>query len=135
MRQVRLDITKANHNSQSAPLGATLTHGGVDFSIFSRLASGVDLLFFDQEDDSHPARVISLDPSENRTYYYWHVFVPEVQPGQVYAYRITGPFDPGSGQRFDPSKVLLDPYGRGTVVPKNYSAKLHAAPAITLRLR
>ena len=105
---------------QSAPLGATLTRGGVNFCIYSRYASGVDLLFFDQEDDSQPARVICLDPSLNRTYYYWHVFVPDVQPGQIYAYRVSGPFDPGNGQRFDPAKVLLDPYGRGTVVPIEY---------------
>ena len=104
---------------QSAPVGATPTREGVNFSIFSRHASGVDLLFFEQEDDSQPTRVISLDPSVNRTYYYWRVFVPEVQPGQIYAYRMAGPFDPASGLRFDPAKVLLDPYGRGTVVPKN----------------
>ena len=106
---------------QSAPLGATITDGGVNFSIYSRHASGVDLLFFDQEDDSQPARVISLDPSVNRTYYYWHVFVPEVESDQIYAYRMAGPCDPGSGLRFDAAKVVLDPYGRGTVVPKNYS--------------
>jgi glycogen operon protein len=72
--------------------------------------------------------VISLDPSVNRTYYYWHVFVPEVQPGQIYAYRMAGPFDPGSGLRFDPAKVLLDPYGRGTVVPKIYSREAASSP-------
>jgi glycogen operon protein len=113
---------------QSAPLGAALTHGGVNFCIYSRYASGVDLLFFDEEDDSHAARVVCLDPSVNRTYYYWHVFVPEVQPGQIYAYRLVGPFDPGSGQRFDSAKVLLDPYGRGTVVPKNYSREGACSP-------
>src|SRR6516225_4624292 len=96
---------------QSAPLGATIADGGVNFSIYSRHASGVDLLFFDREDDSEPTRVICLDPSVNRTYYYWHVFVPEVQPGQIYAYRMAGPFDPGGGLRFDSAKVLLDPYG------------------------
>jgi glycogen operon protein len=50
---------------QSAPLGATLANGGVNFSIFSRHASGVDLLFFDQANDNQPARVISLDPAVN----------------------------------------------------------------------
>ena len=113
---------------QSAPLGATLTRGGVNFSIYSRHASGVDLLFFDREDDSEPSRVTCLDPSVNRTYYYWHVFVPEVQPGQIYAYRMAGPFDPGGGLRFDSAKVLLDPYGRGTVVPRNYSREAACRP-------
>jgi len=89
---------------------------------------GVDLLFFDHADDSQPARVIGLEPSVNRTYYYWHVFVPHVRPGQIYAYRVTGPFDPGSGLRFDPAKVLLDPYGRCTVVPTNYSREAACSP-------
>ena len=120
---------------KSAPVGATPTDRGVNFSIFSRHASGVELLFFDQEDDSHPARVICLDASVNRTYYYWHVLVPEVQPGQIYAYRMAGPFDPGSGLRFDPAKVLLDPYGRGAVVPKNYSREAACSPEVTLRPR
>jgi glycogen operon protein len=64
--------------------------------------------------------VIVLDPVFNRTYHYWHVFVPGVQPGQIYGYRARGPFDPGQGTRFDHNKVLLDPYGRGVVVPRNY---------------
>jgi isoamylase len=106
---------------RSSPLGATIVPGGVNFSIFSRNASGVELLLFDREDDSRPARVIPIDPAANRTYHYWHVFVPGVQPGQLYGYRVQGPFDPPSGMRFDSAKVLLDPYGRGVVVPKNYS--------------
>ena len=68
-----------------------------------------------------PSRVIHLDPSANRTYHYWHVFVPGLQPGQLYGYRAHGPFDPPQGLRFDASKVLLDPYGRGVVVPIGYS--------------
>jgi isoamylase len=64
--------------------------------------------------------VVRLDPSVNRTYYYWHVFVPNVQPGQLYGYRVEGPFEPSSGMRFDPAKLLLDPYGRGVMVPRTY---------------
>jgi glycogen operon protein len=81
----------------------------------------VDLLLFDREDDAHPARVIPIDPSTHRSYHYWHIFVPGLQPGQIYGYRAAGPFDPAGGMRFDPAKVLLDPYGRGVVVPRNYS--------------
>ncbi|HEX2522727.1 MAG TPA: glycogen debranching enzyme, partial [Terriglobia bacterium] len=106
---------------RSSPLGATVTDGGVNFSLFSRSATGVELLLFDREDDARPARVIPVDPSTSRTYHYWHVFVPGVQPGQIYGYRVAGPFDPASGMRFDPAKVLLDPYGRSVAVPKNYS--------------
>ncbi len=105
----------------SSPLGATITEGGVNFSLFSRTATGVDLLFFDREDDARPSRVISLDPVRNRAYHYWHAFVPGVQPGQIYAYRISGPFDPARGLRFDPTKVLLDPYSREMVVPQDYT--------------
>ena len=68
-----------------------------------------------------PARVIDIDSVTNRTYHYWHVFVPEAQAGQIYAYRVHGTFDPAKGMRFDPEKLLLDPYGRGVVVPRNYS--------------
>ena len=64
---------------------------------------------------------IALDPRKHRTYHYWHVFVPGIGPGQLYAYRAFGPFDPEQGLRFDPSKALLDPYGRAVVVPEAYS--------------
>jgi isoamylase len=106
---------------RSHPLGATVIAGGVNFSIFSRSASGVDLLFFDREDDERPAHVISIDPAFNRTYHYWHTFVPGAQPGQIYGYRVHGPFDPAAGLRFDSSKLLLDPYGRAVVVPRSYN--------------
>jgi isoamylase len=106
---------------RSYPLGATIFPQGANFSIFSREASAVDLLLFDREDDTLPARVIPIDPAVNRTYHYWHVFVSGLRPGQIYGYRVHGSWDPANGMRFDPTKVLLDPYGRGVVVPKNYS--------------
>jgi isoamylase len=106
---------------ESFPLGATSYPEGVNFCVFSRSATGVELLFFDREDDARPARVIRIDPSTNRTYHYWHVFVAGVGAGQIYGYRVEGPHDPAKGMRFDPAKVLLDPYGRGVVVPKAYT--------------
>jgi isoamylase len=106
---------------QSSPLGATVRANGVNFSVYSRNASSVELLFFEREDDGKPERVIVIDPVTNRTYHYWHVFVPGAQAGQIYAYRVHGTFDPATGLRFDPDKLLLDPYGRGVVVPRNYS--------------
>jgi isoamylase len=105
----------------SSPLGATPGPAGANFSVFSRHATGVKLLLFDRVDDPRPSRVIRLDPVANRTYHYWHVFVPGVKAGQLYGYRVEGPSDPGSGMRFDPAKVLLDPYGRGVAVPTTYS--------------
>jgi len=104
----------------SSPLGSTVRDGGVNFSIFSRAASAIELLLFDREDDARPVRVIAIDSFTNRTYHYWHVFVPGVQSGQIYGYRVHGPHDPENGMRFDSSKVLLDPYAKGVAVPRNY---------------
>jgi glycogen operon protein len=108
-------------------LGATVTPRGVNFSLYSRNALSVELLLFDREDDARPARVIPIDPHTNRTYHYWHVFVPGLRAGQIYGYRVQGPFDPSSGMRFDPDKLLLDPYGRGVMVPRNYSREAACA--------
>ncbi|MFO0852733.1 MAG: alpha-amylase family glycosyl hydrolase, partial [Gemmataceae bacterium] len=111
-----------------SPLGATLTEGGVNFSLFSRTATGVELLLFDRESDAGPAHTVRLDPVANRTYHYWHAFVPGVRPGQLYGYRVHGPAEPGHGLRFDPAKVLLDPYGRGVVIPPGYDREAAARP-------
>jgi glycogen operon protein len=105
---------------RSSPLGATVADGGGNFSLYSRTATGVELLFFDRVDDAKPSRVFRIDAETNRTYHYWHTFVPDARPGQIYAYRVEGPRTPSNGLRFDSAKVLLDPYGRGVVVPKNY---------------
>jgi len=103
----------------SSPLGATPCAGGVNFSVHSKPATGIELLLFDQV-DAEPSRVIRIDPAANHTYHYWHVFVPGVKAGQLYGYRVEGPSDPAAGMRFDSSKLLLDPYGRGVAVPDRY---------------
>jgi len=109
---------------RSFPMGATLVPDGANFSVFSRSAAKIELLFFDRGDDALPSRVIPIDPLMNHTYHYWHVFVPGVQAGQIYGFRAYGPFEPDRGLRFDPTKLLLDPYGRAIVVPKNYSREV-----------
>ena len=106
---------------RSSPLGATVSANGTNFCVYSKHAMAIELLLFDCVDDASAKRVISIDPAINRTYHYWHIFVSGVKAGQIYGYRATGAFDPRSGMRFDPAKLLLDPYGRGAVVPKNYS--------------
>jgi len=106
--------------STSSPIGATVHDSGVNFSIFSRTAKAVELLLFDRAEDSRPSRVIPINPTTNRQYHYWHTFVPGIKAGQIYAYRAAGPYDPANGLRFDPQKVLLDPYGRAVAVPANY---------------
>jgi len=110
------------------PLGATCTAGGVNFSVYSKNATGVELLLFDRVDDSSPSYSISLDPSTNQTYYYWHVFVPGLKAGQIYGYRVPGPYEPERGFRFRRDKLLLDPYGKGVVVPANYSRRAASDP-------
>jgi glycogen operon protein len=122
---VQATAPSASVSGRSAPLGATVAHGGVNFSLFSRTATSVELLFFEHEDDATPSRTLRLDPVTNHTYHYWHAFVPGIRPGQIYGYRVDGPRAPERGLRFDPNKLLLDPYGRGVVMPKSYSR--HAA--------
>jgi isoamylase len=112
---------------KSFPLGAILAHGGANFSVYAKHSTGAQLLLFDI-DAPEPARVIDLDPRANRTYHYWHVFVPGVTAGQIYGYRIAGPFDPERGLRFDPSKVLLDPYGKGIARPAKRSREAARHP-------
>ena len=87
------------------------------------------MLLFDREDDARPIRVIAIDSFLNRTYHYWHVFVPGVQPGQIYGYRVHGPHDPENGMRFDSSKVLLIPTQRVLRFPGTTIAKLPARKA------
>jgi isoamylase len=109
-----------------SPIGATVIDGGVNFCLFSRTAEGVSLLLFDHEADAAPTRVIDLDPVLNHTYHYWHVFVPGLRSGQLYGFRVKGWNDPSQGLRFDDSKVLLDPYGRGVMMPPGYNRKATA---------
>jgi isoamylase len=106
---------------KSFPLGASLVADGANFSVFSKHASAVELLLFDRADDPHPSRVIDLDPRTQRTYHYWHAFVPGVEAGQLYGYRAHGPFVPEKGLRFDAGKVLLDPYANCVARPSHTS--------------
>jgi isoamylase len=99
---------------RSRPMGATPTPEGVNFTLFSRDATAVDLLLFSACNDPEPFQVISLDPRHHRTFHFWHVLVQGLKPGVHYAYRIDGPSEPSAtGTRFDPAKVLIDPYALG----------------------
>jgi isoamylase len=113
---------KSPHGRGSSfPLGATLSNDGANFSVFAKHSTAAQLLLFDTADDSQPSRIIDLDPYENRTYHYWHVFVRGVRAGQIYGYRVAGSFDPSKGLRFNSRKVLLDPYGKCIAVPAKRS--------------
>jgi isoamylase len=97
---------------RSYPLGATVETDGINFSIFSQHCTKMELLLFDHPDAIRPAHVVDLSPITNRTFYYWHAFIPGLRAGQAYAFRAHGPYDPIHGHRFDSQKVLLDPYAK-----------------------
>jgi isoamylase len=97
------------------PLGATPQAGGVNFALFSYHASQVELLLFDRPDQAQPSAVFRLDPDTHRTGSYWHIFIPGLSAGQLYGYRVHGPYQPEHGLRFDPAKLLLDPYARAVI--------------------
>src|SRR5947208_2210302 len=91
------------------PLGATWTGNGVNFAIFSEHATGVELCLFDSiEATEENIRI----PVHERTDQVWHVFLPDMRPGQLYGFRVSGPYDPERGLRFNSSKLLLDPYAK-----------------------
>ena len=113
---------------KSFPLGATVYPDGVNFSIFSRSATAVDLLLFEAVDDFQPAHVFPLDRRQNRTFHYWHTFLPGIKPGQIYAYRAHGTYAPSRGLRFDPDKILLDPYAKAIAVPVRYNRNAASNP-------
>jgi glycogen operon protein len=97
-----------------APLGATWDGEGTNFAVFSQGAEAVDLCLFDGDGTE---RRLPLEETTNKV---WHGYVPRVGPGQRYGFRVDGPFEPQAGDRFNPSKLLLDPYARaisGPLVP------------------
>ena len=91
------------------PLGATWTGKGVNFALFSEHATRVELCLFDAIDTDKEAYRFALP---DYTDHVWHGFLPDVLPGQLYGYRVHGPFEPQQGQRFNPHKILLDPYAK-----------------------
>jgi isoamylase len=103
------------------PLGATWVGNGVNFAIFSEHATGIELCLFDNIDAPHEnARV----PLREQTGQVWHVFLPEVRPGQLYGYRVAGPYQPNRGLRFNDSKLLLDPYAKSIAGQINWSDEM-----------
>ncbi|MBL8349820.1 MAG: glycogen debranching protein GlgX [Burkholderiaceae bacterium] len=114
--------------SRPFPLGAVADAGGVNFAVYSHHADALELLLYDAVDASAPAQAFALDRHHNRTGDYWHVRVPGVAPGQLYAWRAKGPVDPARGLRFDGDKVLLDPYGRAVAMPAGYRRAAAAMP-------
>jgi len=120
--------TRDVEQGSSAPLGASVRRSGVNFSVFSKSATLIELLLFDDRNAAEPSRIIPLDATQHRSYHYWHALVPGIGPGQIYGYRADGPFAPGRGLRFDREKLLLDPYGLAVAVPDGYQREAAARP-------
>jgi len=105
--------THAVEAGSPLPVGACPVPGGVNFSLPSGNATGVELLLFASHDAPEPFQVIRLDPFVNKSFHIWHVLVRGLRAGTHYAYRVDGPYDPGRGHRFNKRKVLIDPNARG----------------------
>jgi glycogen operon protein len=103
------------------PIGGAHQQGrGVNFVLFSRHATGVRLEFYQNSEDSSPSRIIDFDPVRHRTGDVWHVWVRDIPAGQLYGYRVEGPYLPEEGHRFNRHKLLLDPYARAIAGVENW---------------
>jgi glycogen operon protein len=99
---------------QPYPLGATWTGLGVNFALFSAHATKVELCLFDSADAVRPSTCVQLPEHTDMV---WHGYLPDVRPGQLYGYRVHGPYEPQAGHRFNPNKILIDPYARSVGRP------------------
>ena len=113
MATASLQIALQTEKGSPHPLGATPDRQGVNFSLFSSNATAVELLLFKHHIDPTPYQTIRLDPNVNKTFHFWHVYIKGLSPGTHYAYRVDGPSDLSAGHRFNPKKVLIDPYAKG----------------------
>ena len=91
------------------PLGATWDGEGVNFALYAENAHGVDLCFFKGVDDYEESIKIRINEVSHHV---WHVYVPGIEPGQLYGYRVYGTYEPQNGHRFNPNKLLIDPYAK-----------------------
>jgi len=110
---------------QPYPLGATFDGRGINFAIFSENATAVTLCLFQETDDERAYAQVHL---KEYTDHVWHVYVPGLPPGTLYGYRMEGPFDPESGYRFNPYKLLLDPYAKALTGPLNIQPSMFGYP-------
>jgi isoamylase len=90
------------------PLGATFDGNGTNFALFSEAADRVELCLFEEDGTETRVEITEVDA------YVWHAYLPSIQPGQRYGYRVHGEYDPEAGKRTNPNKLLLDPYAKAT---------------------
>ena len=103
------------------PLGASWDGEGVNFALFSEHAEGVRLELFEDPRSGVPSTVIQLTETTDQV---WHVYLPDVRPGALYGYKVDGPYDPAAGHRFNPHKLLIDPYAKAVSGPIDWSDDL-----------
>ncbi|HEX2611410.1 MAG TPA: hypothetical protein VHK68_10405, partial [Gemmatimonadales bacterium] len=108
-----------------APLGATWDGEGTNFAIFSEHATSVELCLFLHPEDPAETERIQL---RERTDQIWHAYLPDVRPGQAYGYRVHGPHSPAQGHRFNPAKLLVDPYAKAISGTVEWSDALSGYP-------
>ena len=96
---------------QPYPLGATWDGRGVNFALFSANATKVELCLFDADGKRETERIVLPEYTDE----VWHVYVHDLGPGTIYGYRVHGPYEPQAGHRFNPNKLLLDPYAKAHV--------------------
>lgn len=106
---------------QPYPLGATWDGAGVNFALFSQNATAVELCLFDGAEGNHETARIRLPEQTDQV---WHAYLPGLRPGQLYGYRVYGPYEPAQGHRFNPAKLLLDPYAKAFAGTFNWSDSL-----------
>src|SRR5215212_11489735 len=102
------------------PLGATWDGEGVNFALHSENATAVELCLYDSTDSKELAKVRMIE----RTHHVWHVYIPELKPGQLYGYRVHGPYEPVKGHRFNPHKLLIDPNAKAISKPITWHPSL-----------
>src|SRR5262252_3104893 len=117
-RTYAITPTRTVWRGRHYPLGATWDGGGVNFALFSQHADRVELCLF----DPHGRRQIESVELRERTDFVWHCYLPEARPGLLYGYRVHGPYAPEQGHRFNPHKLLLDPYARELVGDVKWSS-------------
>src|SRR3954469_14196881 len=103
------------------PLGATWDGAGVNFALFSEHATKVELCLFDSADDTKETHRIALADQTDQV---WHAYLPGIQPEQLYGYRVSGPYEPQNGHRFNPNKIVLDPYAKAVARGINWSDEM-----------
>ncbi|WP_179413519.1 glycogen debranching protein GlgX [Mucilaginibacter sp. E4BP6] len=104
------------------PLGATWDGKGVNFALYTDNATGVELCLFNNKDDKTESQII---PVTERSHQVWHVYLPDLKPGQLYGYRVDGPYEPENGHRFNRNKLLIDPYAKAVAGIINWDDALY----------